>query len=134
MRRFGSVLGAFCAAAMLAAAPAASSQDEDFKAPDLVSLTNAVPGGSPKSPISQAKAAPATFSPPPAPVSARGPLPAALEAAGFKDGIVPVGANISNTVEADGTVNIVVSMPDGSTRVIRQGPATGQQTFVLRAN
>jgi len=121
-----------------ASASAEEAVDPPFKAPDHVSLTNAQPGGSPLLPAKnkpkgdlkaeiKADRRGEQRAPP------QGPLQSALSEAGFGDGI-PVGAHVSNTVEADGTVNIVVDMPDGGTRVIRQGPSTGQQTLVLRTN
>ena len=145
MRWFGPVLSLLGAAAMMAAGAAASAEDavdQDFKAPDQVSLTNAKPGGSPKTPSPLARAVagapPLQFA---APSQLAAPTPsgqldpqAALRAAGFTDGLPP-GARVNSTVDADGTLNIVINTPDGGTRVIRQGPATGgQQTFVLRTN
>jgi hypothetical protein len=137
MRWVGPVLGLLGAAAIMSAGAAASAEDavdQDFKAPDQVSLTNAKPGGSlkPSSPLARAIAA--------APVQLAAPMPpgqldpqAALRAAGFADGL-PAGARVNSTVDADGTLSIIINTPDGGTRVIRQGPATGQQTFVLRTN
>jgi hypothetical protein len=124
-------------ALLVAVCPASAEDavDQDFKAPDQVSLTNAKPGGSPKSLSSPARAVAA------APVQLSAPMQpgqfdpqAAFRAAGFADGL-PAGAKVNSSVDADGTLNIVISTPDGGTRIIRQGPAAGgQQTFVLRTN